>query len=149
MLHSNYDQKGLEGFTFYKLLFNTAGAKNIVISTNRNKPTILASLKVHATSGDAIWLTANVGWRPTDGNTDILFKIWRDAPVTGKLISSALVGGESKFERHYVSSFSHVDTNLSDKVTEHVYVLTAENMSSTIANIKGPVTFTALKIDLN
>lgn len=138
-----------KGFAFYKLPYNTAGAKSIVISTNRNNPTILASVKVHAGSGDVVWLTAAVGWRPADGNTDVIFKIWRNAPVTGALIYSVLVGGENKYERNYISSFSHVDTSLSDNVGEYEYILTVENISNTIANIKGPVTFTAVQINLN
>jgi hypothetical protein len=137
-----------EKFNYFVWPSNVSGAVDISISNNANNPTVLASLRVRADRDDAIWLNATIGWLASSGTTHVLFKIWKDAPLTGTLVTSALVGGESGFERNYVTSFSHVDVNLSSQ-REHIYFLTAEVVTAnTSANVIGPITFTASTIEL-
>lgn len=136
-----------EKFNFFVLPNNTNGAVNIPISSNAASPTILASLAIYADRDDVLWLTASVGWRADTGVVNVLFRIWRNAPVTGILIASALQGGDSNSEINYVTSFSHVDANFTHS-RERLYFLTAEvtNAPNT-ATVRGPITFTATEID--
>lgn len=104
----------------------------------------IASLTTNVASNLLIALRATIGWQAVSGGrTNVIFKIWRGAPVTGTLIFSAEDSGESGFDRNRVTSFSHVDSGFtaSQPVT---YTLTVETPDAgRIVNIVGPVTFTA------
>lgn len=137
-----------ERFRFDVLTPNTNGAISVPISTVVTSPTTLATVNIRTDINDVVWLTATVGWIAATGVTNVRFKIFRGNPTTGTLISSALAGGESGFERNYVTSFSHVDTNLPTIFTDQLYTLTAEVITAgTTATAVGPVTFTASEID--
>lgn len=142
------DRESFERFSFFVLPDNTNGAANIPISSNAASPTILPSIAIHSDRDDAVWLTASVGWRAVTGVPNVLFRIWRNAPITGVLIASALQGGDSSSEKNYVTSFSHIDTKFAHS-RERQYFLTAEvtNGPTPSATITGPVTFTAAEID--
>jgi hypothetical protein len=149
----NLNKQSFERFKFYELSpYNTIDAVNLPISTDTNNPTQFASLNIHADSDDNVWLTSTVGWQ-ADGDAValVIFKIWRDTVGTGgAVIFSAEVGGLGTEERNYISSFSHVDTNLPRCSRQHSYFLTAEldpKSEGLDARIIGPVTFTAAAID--
>lgn len=136
-----------EEFNFLVLPNNTSGSVNIPISANAANPTILGRLIVYADRDDVVWLTASIGWRANAGIPNVLFRIWRNVPITGILIASAIQGGDSASEVNYVTSFSHVDTHFTHS-RERLYFLTAEvtNTPGT-ATVIGPITFTGTEID--
>lgn len=139
---------------------NTSGATSIPLTTT---PTTIASL----TGDDAlnifvvcsrVWLTATVGWQAITnvGNkVDVLFKIFRDAPVTGPLIFSCRQSANAAEENFETTTFTHVDLPLiplnpcddfhhPEKVS---YFLTAElPLAGSQANVIGPITFTGAQI---
>jgi len=130
-------------FRFFTLPNNTAGGALIPILTT---PTPLSAVTVQAAPGEATILRAGIGWmitpQPNIFNTTagILFKLWRGAPITGKLVSSALDSGDSNFDNRKVTRLSYIDTGFtaSQPVT---YTLTAElTSSSSSVNVIGPLT---------
>lgn len=62
---------------------------------------------------------------------DVLFKIWRGAPVTGQLVCSVQDSAESFFDSLVTTDFSEVVTGLvaNQPVT---FVLTAETVASNL-----------------
>ena len=90
---------------YYTLPQNTSGAVNIPIF---NTPTPLAFITVTPGPGNDIGsVRANIGWQALTGRTtQVIFKIWQVAPVTGTLISSA--DDSAVVKRGVVTSFSHV-----------------------------------------
>lgn len=140
---------------------NTSGAANIPLTT---APTTIASL----TDDDAlnildvcsrVWLTGTVGWQAidnsdTEGKVDVLFRIFRDAPVTGPLIFSCRQSADADEDDFETTAFTHVDLpllplnpcdhNCHKKVS---YFLTAElPLAGSQANVIGPITFTGAQI---
>lgn len=88
----------------YTMPQNISGAVNIPIL---NATTPLATLTVIPGTGNDIGtVRANIGWEAVGGTAQVIFKIWRGAPVTGTLISSA--DDSAVVERGVVTSFSHV-----------------------------------------
>ncbi|SHE52283.1 hypothetical protein SAMN02745133_00601 [Desulforamulus putei DSM 12395] len=140
---------------------NTSGATSIPLTTT---PTTIACL----TGDDAlnildvcsrVWLTATVGWQAinnADGEekVDILFKIFRDAPVTGSLIFSCRQSADADEDDLATTTFTHVDLPLLpiDPCDKHChkkvsYFLTAElPLAGSQANVIGPITFTGAQI---
>ncbi|MDR3540210.1 MAG: hypothetical protein P4L69_04475 [Desulfosporosinus sp.] len=136
-------------YQFYTLPQNTSGAADIPIF---NTPTPLASLTVTAGSGnDIATVRANIGWQaqPVTNLTQVLFKIWRGAPVTGQLVCSVQDSSESAFDKVATTDFSEVVSGLtSDQPV--TFVLTAETVgTSALAEVIGPLTFTAYGTNLN
>jgi len=134
-------------YQFFTLPQNTSGAASIPIS---NTPTPLASLTVEAGSGNnLVTLRANVGWRAILSLTRVLFKIWRGAPVTGELICSVQDSTESAYDNLATTDFCNVVSGLaSDQPV--TFVLTAETVdTNTLAEVIGPLTFTAYGTNLN
>lgn len=128
-------------FSFYTLPNNNANSASIPIPTT-TQPVAIANIQVN--TGNRILLRATVGWEAqTFGarGAEVLFKIWRGAPIAGILISSALDSGD--VDRNISTIFNHVDTGFttSQRIT---YTLTVELTDpSTSARIIGPLTFTA------
>ena len=130
-----------QNFVFYELPNNNVNEASIPISTT---PIPLASLTLDAAPDSVITLRSNVGWQAVlGGRTNVLFKLWRGAPITGSLICSAEESAESSFDRYRVTSFLHVDSGFttSQRIT---YILTVEtpDVGRTV-NVIGPVTITA------
>lgn len=130
-------------FSFFTLPNNTVGGALIPILTT---PTPLSAVTVQAAPGEATILRAGIGWmitpQPNIFNTvaGVLFKLWRGAPITGTLVSSALDSGDSNFDNRKVTRLLHIDTGFtaSQPVT---YTLTAElTTSSSSVNVIGPLT---------
>lgn len=134
-------------FQYYTLPQNTSGAVNIPIF---NTPTPLAILTVAAGSGnDIATVRANIGWQAMNEPTQVIFKIWRGAPVTGQLVCSVQDSAESSFDDLATTDFSGV---VSDLVTNQpvTFVLTAETVSTgTQARVIGPLTMTIFDTNSN
>lgn len=96
-------------------------------------------------------MRANIGWqaRPGGNVKQVLFKIWRGAPVTGELVCSVQDSAESGFDNVATTDFSEVVSGLtSDQPV--TFVLTAETVGTgTLASVIGPLTFTAYGTNLN
>ncbi|HWR44255.1 hypothetical protein [Sporomusa sp.] len=146
----------IKRFRFFVLPNNTTGSVSIPI-TRSPATTTLASLtrRSDCDSDSAVLLSATVGWVAiTDGTgldrVDVLFKIWRGAPVTGTLIFSADDSGESGFDSRKVTSFSHVDTRFDFRSSKPpTYFLTAELPDTgSVATVIGPITFTATEFEI-
>lgn len=139
-------------FRFYTLPNNTAGGAIIPILT---APAPLSAVTVQAAPGEAVILRAGIGWmispQPDIFNTvaGILFKLWRGAPITGTLVSSALDSGDSNFDNRKVTRLSYIDTGFtaSQPVT---YTLAAElTTSSSHVNVIGPLTLALSTVPFN
>ncbi|AET67073.1 hypothetical protein Desor_1415 [Desulfosporosinus orientis DSM 765] len=134
-------------YQFYTLPQNTSGAADIPIF---NTPTTLASLTVAAGSGsDIATVRANIGWQAQSGGNviQVLFKIWRGAPITGELVCSVQDSAESAFDYVATTDFSEVVSGLTSNQPV-TFVLTAETVgTNTLAKVIGPLTFTALDIN--
>ena len=134
-------------FQYYTLPQNTSGAAVIPIF---NIPTPLASLTVVAGSGNNIaTVRANIGWKAQSEPTQVLFKIWRGAPVTGVLVCSVQDSAESVFDNVATTDFSGVVSGL---ITDQpvTFVLTAETVGTgTLAKVIGPLTFTVFDTNSN
>ena len=132
---------------FYTLPLNTSGAAEIPIF---NTPTPLASLTIVAGSGnDIATVRANIGWQARNEPTQVLYKIWRGAPVTGQLVCSVQDSAESSFDNVATTDFSDVVSSLisGQPVT---FILTAETVGTgTQANVIGPLTFTVFDTNSN
>lgn len=131
-------------YQFYTLPQNTSGAATIPVST---MPTPLASLTIAAGPGnDFVVLRTNVGWRAQEISNDVtqvLFKIWRGAPVTGELVCSVQDSVERVFDYAATTDFNTVVSGLSSDQAV-TFVLTAETVDAgTQAEVIGPITYTA------
>lgn len=130
-------------FNYYELPNNTSGSVTIPVSAT---PVPIAFITTTLNSNEAMSLRAVIGWFGLSGISNVVYKIWRGAPVTGTLINSSLESSESGLDRNKVTNLSHVDTGSFGPVT---YVLTAELVDAVRpANIAGPITFTASKESL-
>jgi len=81
-----------------------------------------------------------------------LFKIFRNAPITGPLIFSTIESSEAGFDNLNTTSFTHVDlTPITSPGQQLVpYFLTAElTLPGSAANVIGPITFTGAEIERN
>ena len=143
-------EASIENFRFSVLPNNVSGSVSIPLTST---PTILASLTLRSDcDSDFTVLAATVGWLAvTDGTgldkVNVLFKIWRGAPLTGCLIFSADDSGESGFDSRKVTSFTHVDTGLRS-FKGPTYFLTAELPDAgSAATVIGPITFIATEIE--
>jgi hypothetical protein len=140
---------------------NTSGgvAPPLPLST---APTVVAALlgptAMHIDDvADRVWLTATVGWQAITNGTgqtrvDVLFKIFRNAPITGPLVFSTRDSGEVAFDTFKNTSFVHVDlTPLAVPGHQRVtYFLTAElPLVGSGANVIGPITFTGAEVERN
>ncbi len=131
-------------FSYYTLPDNTAGSVLIPITTT---PQPIALINIGVNTNDEVVLRGTVGWLITKPGiafliTDVVFKLWRGAPVTGELIFS--VEDSSDFDKNKVTSFAHVDTGFSGS-QEVTYVLTAEVADERqSAAVIGALTLTAV-----
>ncbi|MEL4106135.1 hypothetical protein AAFA46_04745 [Oscillospiraceae bacterium WX1] len=127
--------------SYYELINNTVGGANIPIA---QAPVPLAYFTVNVQAGQTVILRPSVCWNITGSSlpkVDVLFKLWRGAPVTGTLVCSA--DDSADVERAAVTSFSHVDSGFTAAQTV-TYVLTAEAPDiNHAANITGALTVTA------
>ncbi|EHQ88498.1 hypothetical protein [Desulfosporosinus youngiae] len=137
-------------YEYYTLPQNTSGAVNIPIF---NTPTPLASITLAAGSGnDLATLRANIGWRSLSDTlvpVQVLFKIWRGAPVSGDLICSVQDSAEALHDEFAITDFSDVVAGLvsNQPIT---FVLTAETIAAdTLAEVIGPLTFAAYGTNLS
>lgn len=147
----------IDQFRFYVLPNNTVGSVAIPLTLSPT-PTTLASLPLRCGCdcdcdyNSTVLLSATVGWQAITNGTglsrvNVLFKIWRGAPVTGTLIFSTVDSAESTFDNGKVTSFSHVDSR-SWALEAPVYVLTAElPYAGSAATVIGPITFTATEFE--
>lgn len=134
----------MASFSFYTLPMNTSGAVLIPVT---NTPTPLATVTVVAGQNELVVLRANIGWIArflgAVNVTGVLFKIWRGAPVTGELISSAQDIAESGFDNAVTTDFSEVVSGFTSSQTL-TFVLTAETVSPNArVDVIGPLTFGA------
>ncbi|GAB6158242.1 hypothetical protein JCM39194_14420 [Desulfotomaculum varum] len=150
----------LAQFTFNTLQpSNTSGATSIPLTST---PTTIAALTGHDALNildvcNRVCLTATVGWQAAgnttrQGRVDVLFKIYREAPVSGPLIFSCRqTAAAGDYE---TTTFTHVDLPLLplDPCDKHChqkvsYFLTAElPLTGTQADVIGPITFTGAQI---
>ena len=129
-----------DNFKFYVLPNNTTGSVLIPVSATIQP---IAFLSTTLNNNEAINLRAVIGWVGLSGISNVVYKIWRGAPVTGTLINSSLESSESGLDRNKVTNLAQVDTGSFGTVT---YILTAELLDPARgANIIGPLTFTAAK----
>ena len=128
---------------FFTLPNNTADSVLIPISTT---PQPIALLNLPVAADTQIVLRGTVGWRstgPATPKTDVVFKLWRGAPLTGQLIFS--VDDSIDVDRNKVTEFAQVDSGFttSQSVT---YVLTAELVDpARAANVIGALTLTSFQ----
>lgn len=114
-------------FKYYTLPDNNAYGASIPI-TSIECP--IAELSTHVDPKTTVSLRVTVGWEAVIyglpfNRTDILFRLWRGASTTGKLICSAMDSGELVADKNKVITFAHVDYDFDD--TEDVtYTLTAQ-----------------------
>ena len=109
--------------SYYELPNNTFGGANIPVAQT---PVPVAFINVNVVPGQNVILRPTACWIATSSifpKVDVLFKLWRGAPITGTLIASA--DDSSDVERGAVTSFSHVDTGFTSAQTV-TYVLTVE-----------------------
>jgi hypothetical protein len=141
---------------------NTSGATLIPLTTVNTPVTIaqLSGLKaLHIDEiTDRVWLTGTVGWQGITNGTGsnkatVLFKIFRDAPVTGPLIYSLQDSAEVGFDNFRSSTVNHVDlpiVSCPPLKNDVPYFLTAEiTQAGSQINIIGPITFTGAEIERN
>ncbi len=120
-------------------------------------PMVLAALTgaqaLGLDAGDRVWLTGTVGWRAVANGTgvtraDVMFRIFRNAPVTGLQVFSIRESAESGFDNFEATSFDHIDINpAADGNMLVSYFLTAElPLAGSAATVIGPVTFMASEL---
>lgn len=127
-------------FKYYVLPNNISGSVVIPVAAT---PQPIATITTTLENNEAMSLRAVIGWYGLSGISNVIFKIWRGAPVTGTLINSSLESSESSRDRNKVTNLSHIDTGSFGTVT---YMITAELVDAARpANIIGPITFTASK----
>lgn len=131
-------------FNFFELPNNVVGGALIPIMTS---PTPLGSVTIRTQAGLPVILRGTIGWTAVRNATgrnraDILYRIWRGAPVTGAEIYSTQDSAEAGRDRNKVTFTSQADTGFvgSQDVT---YTLTAELINDGAANVVGPLTFYA------
>lgn len=94
-------------------------------------------------ANNRVELKATVGFRGDFGTGSVLFRIFRD----GHEIYYAREGFESGFEKYYLTTLQAIDAGVAPGT--HDYVLSVELLSAgTAATVIGPITFSALAIEL-
>jgi len=133
-------------FFFTVLPNNTVGGAAIPVTT---ATVPLVSLLTRVKANDSVFIGATIGWVAQSGIPNVLFKIWRGAPFTGKLVVSVLDNGETFYDNNKVTAFGGVDTGFtSDQDVD--YVLTAETTApGTLALIVGAMTMTGTRYPQN
>ncbi|OAT85818.1 hypothetical protein [Desulfotomaculum copahuensis] len=139
---------------------NTSGAITppLPLST---APTVIAALIGPASMSiddlaDRVWLTGTVGWLAVTlgtgaTSTDVVFRIYRNAPITGPQVFSTRSSATPTVP-YVTTSFDHVDQNIITTPGQQLvpYFLTAElPLAGSAANIIGPITFTGAEIEGN
>lgn len=123
-------------------------------------PMVLAALTgaqaLGLDAGDRVWLAGTVGWRAVTNGTgatkvDVIFRIFRNTPVTGPQVFSIRASAESGFDNFEATGFDHVDINpVTDGNTLVSFFLTAElPLAGSAATIVGPITFIASELQPN
>lgn len=83
----------------------------------------------------------------------MLFRIYRNAPVTGPLVLSTLASAQAAPDDDFATtSFTHVDLTPITTAGQQLvpYFLTAElTLPGSAANVIGPITFTGAEIERN
>ncbi|AET70372.1 hypothetical protein Desor_4979 [Desulfosporosinus orientis DSM 765] len=124
--------------SYFELPNNTFGGANIPVAQ-----TPVAFINVNVEPGQDVILRSTACWIATSSifpKVDVLFKLWRGAPITGTLIASA--DDSADVERGAVTSFSHVDSGFTSAQTV-TYVLTVEAPDpGNTANIVGALIIT-------
>jgi len=124
--------------SYYQFPNNNFGAASIPVG---HFPVPVGFITVDVQPGKNVILRHSVCWTwPDNRIVNVVFKVWRGAPITGTLIASAADSADS--EGVVVTSFSHVDRAF--VITDTIpYVITAEVLTpdSTI-NIVGALTIT-------
>jgi len=130
--------------SFFELPNNVVGGALIPIMNNA---TPLGSVTIRTQAGIPVILRGTIGWtavRNATGSSraDILYRLWRGAPVTGTELYSTQDSAEAGRDRNKVTSVSQADTEFggSQDVT---YTLTAELVNDGAANVVGSLTFYA------
>ncbi len=126
--------------SYYQLPNNTFGAANIPVAQT---PVPVGFIVIDVQPGQNVILRHSACWIATGSvfpKVDMLFKIWRGAPITGTLIASA--DDSADVETGAVTSFSHVDSGFTSAQTV-TYVITAEAPDpGRTASIVGALTIT-------
>jgi hypothetical protein len=136
-------------YSFYTLTDNTAGSVAIPVSAS---PVPLAFVSITVDIGDTVVLKACAGWEAiTDcaglKRTDIMFSIWRDAHLTGKMVCSVLDSGECHYDKYKVTSFVYADSGFTSRLST-TYTLIAEvPLPDGIIHITGCLSFMCLKMN--
>lgn len=107
--------------SYYQFPNNVFGAASIPVAQT---PVPVAFIVKQVEAGQNVILRFSACWTtPSTSRTDMLFKIWRGAPITGTLIASA--SDSVDVESGAVTSFSHVDSGFTSAQTV-TYVITVE-----------------------
>lgn len=136
---------------------NFSGAIALPLS---GTPMVLAALTgaqaLRLDAGNRVWLTGTVGWQALANGTgttrvDVIFRIFRNTPVTGPQVFSTRVSAESGFDNFKTVSFTHVDiTPIFEGTMLVSYFLTAElPLPGSAATVIGPISFTAAELEPN
>jgi len=126
--------------SYYQFPNNIFGAASIPVAQT---PVPVGFIVVNVQPGQNVILRHSACWIATSSifpKVDMVFKIWRGAPVTGTLIASA--DDSADVERGAVTTFSHVDSGFTSAQTV-TYVITAEAPDAgNTASIVGALTTT-------
>lgn len=131
---------------YYTFPDNNAYGVSIPVSTIEAP---IAAVNTYLEPGNQLALRVTVGWNATKygepfNRTDVLFRLWRGAPITGKLISSAKDSAEPRADSNKIITFSQYEGDFAN-AGEVTYTLTAQTLlAGSLANIIGGLTFTAL-----
>jgi len=117
-------------------------ARRVNIDLNRANQTNLADLRIRVDADDFVLLTATVGWKPTEEDVTVIFRILRDGAEIVSTKDSA-EKEDPQIETFRTTSFSWVDKPGSGR---HCYVLTAQVITGD-ATVVGPVVLTATEIE--
>lgn len=133
--------------SYYQYPNNVFGAANIPVAQT---PVPVGFITVNVEPGQNVIIRHTACWIATASlfpKVDMLFKIWRGAPVTGTLIASA--DDSADLEGGAVTSISHVDRGFTSAQTI-TYVITAEAPDpGRTASIVGALTITGSTQELS
>lgn len=135
-------------YSFYTLTDNTAGSVAIPVSAS---PVPLAFVSMTADIGDTVVLRACVGWEAIADcaglkRTDIMFSIWRNAHLTGKMVCSVLDSGECHYDKHKVTAFIHADSGFTSCLSTSYTLIAEVPLPDGIVHITGCLSFMCLKL---
>ncbi len=132
---------------YYTFPDNNAYGASIPISSME---TPFAIISTNVDAGNQVSLRVTVGWEAVkygedaDGKiinrTDILFSLWRGAPISGTLICSAMDSGEPDVDNNKTITFSQYEDDFTESQLV-TYTLTARSpLYKSQANIIGGLT---------